>query len=104
MVEHNDNAVFNDTFTITHEEGSFDTVTVAVGKTSIGGMVVCFDAATASYRISDPINLPRTYRDASTAFVHAVSSFVGARGDRVEYAVWESVKRLEGECYEAYSC
>jgi hypothetical protein len=104
MTEHNDNVVFNDTFTVTHDGGSFNTITVTVGKASVGGMVVCFDAATDSYRISDPIALPRTYRDASTAFVHAVSSFVGARGDRVEHAVWESVKRLEGECYEAYGC
>lgn len=102
MTNYNDIIAFTDTFTNFDEDGSFITVTIAVGKSSISGVVVCFDAATASYRISDPINISKTNDYADFIFVREVCCFVGT--DDIKHDVWLSLVRLVNECDEAYGC
>lgn len=97
MTNNNDAIAFSDTFTNFGMDGSFDTVTIAVKGNCVSGMVVCFDAATASYRISDPI-----VASDNADFVDAVCSFVGTND--IEHDVWFSLERLEAEYDEAYGC
>lgn len=102
MTNYNDGIAFTYTFTDYSEDGSFDTVTVAKNRSSVSGVVVCFDAATASYRISDPIVIPRTVAYADTIFVDAVCSFVGSH--YIEHDAWYALERLEMEYQNAYDC
>ena len=95
MTNYNDGIAFTDTFTNYSEDGSFDIVTVAVNKSGISGMVVCFDASTASYRISDPIFVPRMNGSYDLIFVNAVRSFVGSYD--ITHDIWGYVVRLEAE-------
>lgn len=102
MTNYNDTIAFTDTLTNFGEDGSFSTVTIAVSKSSISGVVVCFDAATASYRISNPINVSKTNDYADVIFVHMVCCF--AETDDIKHDVWLSLVRLVNECDEAYGC
>lgn len=99
MANNNDAIAFSDTFTNFGMDGSFDTVTIAFNGNGVSGVVVCFDAATASYRISNPIIASD---NALTDFVDAVCSFVGTND--IEHDVWFSLERLEAEYDEAYGC
>lgn len=102
MTNYNDTIAFTDTLTNFGEDGSFNIVTIAVNKSCLSGVVVCFDAATASYRISDPINVSRADDYANAAFVVEVCDF--AETDGFKHDIWCSLSRCVAECDEAYGC
>lgn len=102
MANYNNAIAFTDTLTNFDEDGSFITVVIAVNKSSISGVAVCFDAATASYRISDPITISTTNDYADFVFVNAVCSYLET--DAIKHDIWLSLVRLMREYDEAYGC
>lgn len=104
MIAYTNEPTCTDTFTIRYDAGSFDTITIAVNKSTIGGMVVCFNANGADLRVSNTVEVPRTRDYAETEFVHAMSSFMtnSRNGDVDTLPIWETLHRLEEEYLDAY--
>lgn len=104
MIAYTNEPVCTDTFTIRYNAGSFDTITIAVSKSTIGGMVVRFNANNADLHVSNIVEVPRTRDYAETEFVHAIGSFMAnnENGDADTLPIWETLHRLEEEYLDAY--